>query len=66
SEDIELQRRCFDLFAKTRMGTEYAKAHMKLIEHFGRFPHRNKRLGRANTPIEKAYLAQPREEFEAG
>ncbi|MED6311135.1 MAG: DUF924 family protein [Pseudomonadota bacterium] len=36
------------------------------MEHFGRFPHRNKRLGRANTPIEKAYLAQPREEFEAG
>ena len=66
SEDIEVQRRCFDLFAKTGMGTEYAKAHMKLIEHFGRFPHRNKGLCRANTPIEKAYLAQPREEFEAG
>ena len=31
NEDIEVQRRCFDLFAKTRMGTEYAEAHMKLI-----------------------------------
>lgn len=39
---------------------------MKLVERFGRFPHRNKVLGQANTPIEKAYLAQPREGFEAG
>ena len=66
SEDIKVQRRCFDLFAKTKMGTEYAEAHMKLIERFGRFPHRNKVLGRANTPEEEAYLAQPREGFEAG
>ncbi|MDP7390763.1 MAG: DUF924 family protein [Alphaproteobacteria bacterium] len=51
SEDIKVQRRCFDLFVKTKMGTEYAEAHMKLIERFGRFPHRNKVLGRANTPI---------------
>jgi len=66
SEDIDVQRRCFELFSKTKMGTEYAESHMKLIERFGRFPHRNKVLGRTNTPEEEEYLAQPREGFEAG
>ncbi len=66
SEDLEVQRRCFDLFSDTKLGTEYAESHMKLIERFGRFPHRNAVLGRANTPGEDEYLAQPREGFEAG
>ena len=66
SEDLDVQRRCFGLFSKTKMGTEYAEAHMKLIDRFVRFPHRNAVLGRANTPQEDEYLAQPREGFEAG
>lgn len=66
SEDLNVQRKCFELFAATEMGTEYAEAHMKLIERFGRFPHRNAVLGRANTPEEEEYLAQPRDGFEAG
>ncbi len=66
SEDIEVQRRCVELFSDTEMGTEYAESHLQLIERFGRFPHRNAVLGRANTAEEEAYLAQPREGFEAG
>ena len=34
----------------------YAKDHRELIARFGRFPHRNQALGRANTPEETAYL----------
>ncbi len=37
----------------------YAWAHRSVIARFGRFPHRNAVLGRASTPGEIAYLAQP-------
>ena len=35
---------------------EYAIAHREAIERFGRFPHRNRALGRENTPEEQAWL----------
>jgi uncharacterized protein (DUF924 family) len=35
---------------------KYALSHLAIIEQFGRFPHRNKVLGRGNTPEEQAYL----------
>jgi uncharacterized protein (DUF924 family) len=38
---------------------KYEHAHRDLIVRFGRYPHRNKVLGRKNTPEEDAYLAQP-------
>jgi len=39
-------------------GTDkYALNHLALIERFGRFPHRNKCLGRSNTAEEELYLA---------
>lgn len=34
----------------------HAKAHLKLIENFGRFPHRNSVLGRESRPEEISYL----------
>lgn len=34
----------------------YAAQHLNLIERFGRFPHRNKVLGRVPTDAERAYL----------
>ena len=36
--------------------TRYAIAHRDVIARFGRFPHRNAALGRANTPEEQAWL----------
>ena len=38
---------------------DYARRHREVIERFGRFPHRNAILGRASTPEEEAYLAEP-------
>lgn len=35
----------------------YAKKHRDVIEKFGRFPHRNQLLGRADTPAESEWLA---------
>lgn len=36
---------------------QFAELHRDIVAQFGRFPHRNRYLGRANTPEEDAYLA---------
>ena len=36
---------------------DYAKAHLDVVKKWGRFPHRNAVLGRANTPEEDEGLA---------
>lgn len=36
---------------------QFAELHRDIIERFGRFPHRNKLLGRDNTPEEEEFLA---------
>ena len=38
---------------------ESAYRHRDVIRRFGRYPHRNAALGRASTPDELAYLAEP-------
>ena len=42
---------------------EYAENHRAIIERFGRFPHRNRLLGRASTPAEEAWLRESGESF---
>ncbi len=37
--------------------------HKDIIERFGRYPHRNKALGRTSTQEEKAFLDDPNEPF---
>ena len=41
----------------------YANQHLVIIERFGRFPHRNKILGRASTAEEIEFLKQPGSSF---
>jgi uncharacterized protein (DUF924 family) len=41
-----------------RSFAKYAHQHHALIERFGRFPHRNRVLGRASTAAELAYLGE--------
>ncbi len=36
---------------------QFAELHRDIVERFGRFPHRNRHLGRSNTPEEDAFLA---------
>ena len=63
SENLQDQRKSVELFATMKkddpLGYDYALKHLKVIEQYGRFPHRNKILGRENTPDENHYLAQP-------
>ncbi len=42
---------------------DYEKRHKKIIERFGRYPHRNKILGRESTPEELEFLNQPGSSF---
>jgi len=60
SEDLDHQQLNVELFASMRdedpLGYEYALRHQRIISEFGRFPHRNKALGRPNTLAEEAYL----------
>jgi uncharacterized protein (DUF924 family) len=43
--------------------TKWAEAHRRIIARFGRFPHRNRILGRASTPEEAEFLKQPGSSF---
>jgi uncharacterized protein (DUF924 family) len=58
SEDAAEQARSVELFAAlgddNLMG--YATAHREVIARFGRFPHRNRALGRESTPQEEEWL----------
>ncbi|RMF27197.1 MAG: DUF924 domain-containing protein [Cyanobacteria bacterium J083] len=42
---------------------DYARRHLEVIKRFGRFPHRNKILGRASTPAEIEFLKTPGSRF---
>ncbi len=68
SEDLDHQRRAVDLFG-TLQGwgdpdpAHYAVLHMRIVERFGRFPHRNEVLGRPTTPEEAEFLKEPGSSF---
>ena len=58
SEDLADQDRCVALVAALGDANylQYAEAHRDVIRRFGRFPHRNRALGRTSTPEEQAWL----------
>jgi uncharacterized protein (DUF924 family) len=61
SESLQIHTNAVELF--TRLGIQgnldFELKHKAIIERFGRYPHRNKILGRESTPDEVAFLAQP-------
>ena len=77
SEDKEIQQislECFkglerefpepgELNKKLRESLEYAEKHARIIERFGRYPHRNEILGRESTREEKEFLKGPGSSF---
>jgi len=58
AEDVALQEHCLDLLRPLKDQDAYywALVHADAIRRFGRFPHRNKVLGRESTAAELAYL----------
>ena len=69
SENLAAQRQCVELCEQmdddldTREAIDYAYRHLRVIERFGRFPHRNQILGRETTPEEAEFLKQPGSSF---
>ena len=75
AESIERQNQSVELFTtlartvppawQNRFASylDFAERHRAVIERFGRFPHRNKPLGRRSTEAEIAYLAEPGSSF---
>ena len=58
SEELADQIRCVILFqaGDDPENLRYAEEHADIIRRFGRFPHRNRLLGRVTTPEEQAFL----------
>jgi uncharacterized protein (DUF924 family) len=69
SENLQDQQKSVELFTTLKdnpdseSAIDYAYRHLKVIERFGRFPHRNKILARQNTPEEEEFLKQPGSSF---
>ncbi len=58
SEELADQERCVALNRASHDADaiKWAELHADIIRRFGRFPHRNKVLGRVTTPEEQAFL----------
>jgi len=56
SEHLPDQLRCVELVQNSPDNLKYAEQHADIIRRFGRFPHRNRVLGRATTADEQAFL----------
>ena len=60
AEDLAMQKlgleKTRELNAAGYGSDDYALNHLAIIERFGRFPHRNRILGRSDTTEEKEYL----------
>jgi uncharacterized protein (DUF924 family) len=77
SEDMEMQKRSLALFGSLEReftspgdlaemlsnNRDYAGRHYAIINRFGRYPHRNKILGRESTPEEVEFLKGPGSSF---
>ena len=67
AEDLQMQRlgleKTREINAAGYGSDKYALNHLEIIERFGRFPHRNRTLGRNNTPDEDEYLADRKAGF---
>ena len=73
AESNELQEKSVELFQRLRVEVvehvkeyvpvKYAKAHQWIIRKFGRFPQRNKILGRTSTSDEIEFLKGPNSNF---
>lgn len=75
SEELEHQELCVALFEALhaeapegasdtlRNNIDFARKHLAIVERWGRFPHRNERLGRDSTEAELAFLKEPGSSF---
>jgi len=65
SESLNIHKQALRLFNQPGLEDNYdfEAAHYQIIQRFGRYPHRNKILGRTSTPLEIEFLAGPDSSF---
>lgn len=65
SEQLEHHELALKVFAQAGLENnyEFEKKHLRIIERFGRYPHRNEILGRDSTPEERSFLTTPGSSF---
>ncbi|GGY61822.1 membrane protein [Cellvibrio zantedeschiae] len=65
SESLTIHEHALELFSAKGMEDtlDFELKHKIIIEKFGRYPHRNKVLGRVSTPEEIKFLTQPNSSF---
>lgn len=65
SESAAIHQVAERLFSEPQVGNnkEFEKRHKAIIDRFGRYPHRNKILGRESTEEEIEFLKQPGSSF---
>lgn len=65
SESSLVHREAERLFSQPGLeeNLKFERKHRAIIEHFGRYPHRNAALGRESTPEEQAFLSEPGSSF---
>ena len=65
SESKAIQAQSVKLFKALgeKNSLDYAEQHKAIIDQFGRYPHRNKALGRDTTKAEQEFLKQPGSSF---
>lgn len=65
SENPEVHKTAVELFTAhgNAMNLEYEYKHKAIIDRFGRYPHRNKILGRESTSEELEFLKEPSSSF---
>jgi len=65
SEPAMIHEQAEQLFSQAgaEYNYEFELKHKAIIDQFGRYPHRNKILGRTSTPEEIAFLKQPNTSF---
>jgi uncharacterized protein (DUF924 family) len=65
SESLKIHERAVQLFAQNGIEShiKFEQQHKAIIEKFGRYPHRNKILGRESTPAELDFLQKEASSF---
>jgi|SRR5690554_696226 len=65
SEDRQVHRQAVELYTDLGNATnlDYELRHQRIIDRFGRYPHRNHILGRESTDEEKEFLLTPGSSF---
>ena len=61
SESLLIHEKAVELFSQPGLenNLDFEIKHKEIIERFGRYPHRNKILGRKSSPEEEEFLLQP-------